>query len=162
MCSVGCIVVFACFGRRVAMSVVPGSVFTLKSFLLTQFAYRTAPDDGALVIKAFRSSTEALNSLYILSFFLFFLFQRATASFLMHDVLLSKTNEIRNTIIFNPWKRFLKVDASCSFPPVFMVCTSPRLSVQSVLVKKRVLFCIRTKCGAGLRSDCAVERVSYN
>lgn len=104
MRSVGCIVVFACFGRRVAMSVVPGSVFTLKSFLLTQFAYRTAPDDAALVIKAFRSSTEALNSLYILSLFSFFLFlfQRATASFLMHDVLLSKTNEIRNTIIFNP------------------------------------------------------------
>lgn len=97
---VGCIV-FACFGRRVAVSVVPGSVFTLKSFLLTQFAYRTAPDDGALVIKAFRSSTEALNSLYIFTL-ISFLFQRATASFLMHDVLLSKMNEIRNTIIFNP------------------------------------------------------------
>lgn len=34
-----------------AMSLAPGCVFTLKSFLLSSFAYRTAPDDGALVIK---------------------------------------------------------------------------------------------------------------
>lgn len=39
-------------GRCSAMSLAPGCVFTLKSFLLSSFAYKTAPDDGALVIKA--------------------------------------------------------------------------------------------------------------
>lgn len=71
VCWAGCIVVFACSGSRVAMSAAPGGVFTLKSFLLIQLAYRTAPDGGALVIKAFRSSAEAFNSLRILSFFPF-------------------------------------------------------------------------------------------
>lgn len=71
-CWVGCIVVFACSGRRVAVSAAPGGMFTLKSFLLIQLAYRTAPDGGALVIKAFRSSDETFNSLHILSFFIFF------------------------------------------------------------------------------------------
>lgn len=101
-CWVGCIVVFACSGRRLAVSAAPGGMFTLKSFLLMQLAYRTAPDGGALVIKAFRSSGEAFNSLHILSFFiLFFLFQSATASLLMHNVLLRKMNGIRNKTMFD-------------------------------------------------------------
>lgn len=41
-----------CVGRCSAMSLAPGCVFTLKSFLLSRCAYKTAPDDGALVIKA--------------------------------------------------------------------------------------------------------------
>lgn len=98
-CYVGCIVVFACSGSRVAVSAAPGGMFTLKSFLLIQLAYRTAPDGGALVIKAFRSSAEAFNSLHILSFF--FLFQSATASLLMHNVLLRKMNGIRNKTMFD-------------------------------------------------------------
>lgn len=42
----------SCPGRCWAMSLAPGCVFTLKSFLLSRCAYKTAPDDGALVIKA--------------------------------------------------------------------------------------------------------------
>lgn len=97
-CGVGCIVVFACSGSRVAVSAAPGGMFTLKSFLLIQLAYRTAPDGAALVIKAFRSSAEAFNSLHILSFFLF---HSATASLLMHNVLLRKMNGIRNKTMFD-------------------------------------------------------------
>lgn len=46
------------------------AVFTLKSFLLSWCAYETAPDDGALVIKAWRSANKASHSFYILSFLL--------------------------------------------------------------------------------------------
>lgn len=53
MCMAVCIArAPACVGRCSAMSLAPGCVFTLKSFLLSRCAYKTAPDDGALVIKA--------------------------------------------------------------------------------------------------------------
>lgn len=56
MCFISCIFVYArapaCVARCSAMSLAPGCVCTLKSFLLSRCAYKTAPDDGALVIKA--------------------------------------------------------------------------------------------------------------
>lgn len=102
-CWVGCIVVFACSGRRVAVSAAPGNMFTLKSFLLIQLAYRTGPDGGALVIKAFRSSAEAFNSLRILTYFFFERGggQNTAASLLMHNVFLRKMNGIRNKTMFD-------------------------------------------------------------